>query len=98
MAARDYVRLVLLGVDSVADISVVQTLLRQAAQAVRRFAEPSREEVGLALMGDRLQELLIGAQPGSDAQLAYVQALDGWRPLRSSPRVAGRPTRRNSDV
>ena len=41
MAARDYVRLVLLGVDSVADISVVQTLLRQAAQAVRRFAEPS---------------------------------------------------------
>ena len=30
MAARDYVRLVLGGVDSVRDISVVQTLLRQA--------------------------------------------------------------------
>ena len=77
MAARDYVRLVLLGVDSVADISVVQTLLRQAAQAVRRFAEPSWEATGLALIGDRLQELLIGAERGSDAQLAYVQALAG---------------------
>src|ERR1700760_134415 len=40
MAARDYVRLVLSGISSVADISVVQTLLRQAGQAVRRFADP----------------------------------------------------------
>jgi aminopeptidase N len=40
MAARDYVRLVMSGVSSVADISVVQTLLRQASQAVRRFADP----------------------------------------------------------
>ncbi len=46
MAARDYVRLVLLGVDSVTDISVTQTLLRQAAQAVRRFADPSWREKG----------------------------------------------------
>jgi aminopeptidase N len=35
MAARDYVRLVLGGVDSVRDISVVQTLVRQAIQAAR---------------------------------------------------------------
>ena len=77
MAARDYVRLVMLGVDSVADISVAQTLLRQASQAVRRFAEPSWEATGLALMADRLHELLIAAAPGSDAQLAYTQALAG---------------------
>ena len=77
MAARDYVRLVMLGVDSVADISVAQTLLRQASQAVRRFAEPSWEGTGLALMADRLHELLIAAAPGSDAQLAYTQALAG---------------------
>ena len=77
MAARDYVRLVLLGVDSVADISVAQTLLRQTSQAIRRFAEPSWEATGLALMADRLHELLIAAAPGSDAQLAYTQALAG---------------------
>ena len=77
MAARDYVRLVMLGVDSVADISVAQTLLRQASQAVRRFAEPSWAATGLALMADQLHELLIAAAPGSDAQLAYTQALAG---------------------
>jgi len=77
MAARDYVRLVMLGVDSVTDISVAQTLLRQAAQAVRRYAHPSWEAAGLALMADRLHELLIAAAPGSDAQLAYAQALAG---------------------
>ena len=77
MAARDYVRLVLLGVGSVTDISVTQTLLRQAAQAVRRFANPSWEPTGLELMADALHELLIAAAPGSDKQLAYVQALTG---------------------
>jgi aminopeptidase N len=77
MAARDYVRLVMLGVGSVADISVAQTLLRQAAQAVRRFADPSWRDEGLAYMGDALHELLTAAAPGSDAQLAYTQALAG---------------------
>ncbi len=77
MAVRDYVRLVLLGVDSVTDISVTQTLLRQAAQAIRRFADPAWELTGLELMGDTLHDLLIAAAPGSDAQLAYLQALAG---------------------
>ena len=77
MAARDYVRLVLLGVGSVTDISVTQTLLRQAAQAVRRFADPSWDPAGLELMADALHKLLIAAAPGSDKQLAYVQALTG---------------------
>ena len=53
MAARDYVRLVLAGISSVADISVVQTLLRQASQAVRRFADPGWRETGLAAHGRR---------------------------------------------
>ena len=77
MAARDYVRLVMLGFDSVTDISVTQTLLRQAAQAVRRFADPSWESAGLTLMADALHERLIAAAAGSDAQLAYAQALAG---------------------
>jgi aminopeptidase N len=77
MAARDYVRLVMLGVGSVTDISVAQTLLRQAGQAVRRFADPAWREEGLEYMGDALHDLLIGADPGSDFQLAYAQALTG---------------------
>ena len=77
MAARDYVRLVLSGISSVTDISVVQTLLRQAGQAVRRFADPGWRETGLALMAGALRRLLHEAPPGSDAQLAYVRAFAG---------------------
>ena len=77
MAARDYVRLVLSGVSSVADISVVQTLLRQASQAVRRFADPGWREAGLALMAGQLRALLDAAPAGSDLQLAYVRAFAG---------------------
>src|SRR6201999_4309147 len=74
MAPRDYVQLVMLGVSSVADISVVQTLLRQAGQAVRRFADPDWRETGLALVGDAPRGPLYQGGPGSDTQLAYVRA------------------------
>jgi aminopeptidase N len=77
MAARDYVRLVMSGVSSVTDISVVQTLLRQAGQAVRRFADPSWRETGLALMASTLRDLLLAAPAGSDTQLAYIRAFAG---------------------
>ncbi len=77
MAARDYVRLVLGGVNSVRDISVVQTLLRQAALAVRHYAEPSWRAAGLELMAAALRSLLTTAPAGSDHQLAYVRAFTG---------------------
>jgi aminopeptidase N len=77
MAARDYLRLVLGGVDSVPDISVVQTLLRQAALAVRHYAEPSWRSAGLELMAAALRSLLVTAPAGSDHQLAYVRAFAG---------------------
>jgi aminopeptidase N len=77
MAARDYVRLVLGGVDSVADISVVQTLLRQASVAVRHFADPAWRAEGLELMASALRPLVAGAAPGSDKQLAYLRAFSG---------------------
>ena len=77
LAARNYVRLVLSGVSSVADISVVQTLLRQAGQATRRFADPAWRETGLALMAGTLRDLLGAAPAGSDEQLAFVRAFAG---------------------
>jgi aminopeptidase N len=75
MAARDYLRLVLSGIASVPDISVAQTLLRQAIAAVRRYADPAWRETGLNLLADTLRGLLDRAEPGSDEQLAYLQAL-----------------------
>ena len=75
MAARDYVRLVLGGVESVRDISVVQTLLRQATLAARNYADPSWRAEGLAFIASSLRSLLAEAPAGSDHQLAYVRAL-----------------------
>jgi aminopeptidase N len=60
-------------VDSVKDISVVQTLLRQAGTAVRRYAAPGWRDEGLALMASCLRSLLTAAEPGSDKQLAYAR-------------------------
>jgi aminopeptidase N len=77
MAARDYVRLVMSGLDSVGDISVAQTLLRQAGAAVRRYTDPAWRGTGLHLIADASRDLLQRAEPGSDRQLAYVQALTG---------------------
>ena len=73
MAARDYVRLVLGGVDSVRDISVVQTLLRQAILAARQYADPGWSAEGLAFIAASLRSLLETVPPGSDHQLAYVR-------------------------
>jgi aminopeptidase N len=77
LAARDYLRLVLGGVGSVTGISVVQTLLRQAGAALRRFADPAWRQTGLQLAASALRDLLERSEPGSDAQLAYAQALIG---------------------
>jgi len=77
MAARDYVRLVLAGLPSVTDISVMHTLLRQANAALRRYADPPWRETGLNLAARELRVLLERAEPGSDAQLAYAQAFTG---------------------
>ncbi len=72
LPARDYVRLVLSGIGGVTDISVTQTLLRQARTALLRYADPAWRETGTALMTTRLRGLLEAAEPGSDHQLAYA--------------------------
>jgi aminopeptidase N len=77
MATRDYVRLVLSGIRGVSDLSVAQTLLRQARTAVQQYADPGWREKGLRLMADALHELTREAEAGSDFQLTYVQAYVG---------------------
>ncbi|MBX6766421.1 MAG: aminopeptidase N [Actinomadura rubrobrunea] len=74
MATRDYVRLVLSGIRGVTDISVAQTLLRQARTALQQYADPAWRPEGRRLMADALYDLAREAEAGSDFQLAYVQA------------------------
>jgi len=74
LAARDYVSLVLSGVDSITDISVTQAVLAQAAMAVWRFSDPAWRDGGLERMAADLRDLLQRAEPGSDRQLTYAQA------------------------
>ena len=77
MATRDYQRLVLSGIDSVADISVVQTLLTQASASLRHYADPGWRLTGIERLSGALHDLLMRAEPGSDAQLAYAQSFGG---------------------
>ncbi|WP_106399932.1 aminopeptidase N [Actinocorallia populi] len=77
MATRDYVKLVLSGIGGVSDITVAQTLLRQARTAIGQYADPAWRDEGLRLMADGLFELARAAEPGSDFQLNYVQAFTG---------------------
>jgi aminopeptidase N len=74
LAAREYIRLVLGGVATVGDVSVVQTLLRQADAALHRYTDPDWRQAGLRLTAGALRGLLEQAEPGSDVQLAYAQA------------------------
>jgi aminopeptidase N len=74
MATRDYIKLVLQGIHGVSDISVAQTLLRQARTAVQQYAAPDWRDKGLRAMADALYDLAREADAGSDFQLAYVQA------------------------
>ncbi|GAB3965717.1 aminopeptidase N [Actinoallomurus acanthiterrae] len=74
LAARDYVRLVLSGIRGVTDISVAQTLLRQARLATSQYADPAWRDTGYRLLADALHTLMTEAEPGSDWQLTYTQA------------------------
>ncbi len=78
MRARDFVALVQRGVGAESEIGVVQRLLMQAATAIGSYAEPTwAAEVGRPEFADRLLELARAAEPGSDHQLAFVNALTG---------------------
>jgi aminopeptidase N len=74
VATRDYVKLVLSGIGGVTDISVTQTLLRQARTAVQQYADPAWRDTGRQLMSDALYDLARSAEPGSDRQLTFVQS------------------------
>ncbi|RSN09522.1 aminopeptidase N [Nonomuraea sp. WAC 01424] len=74
MSTRDYVKLVISGAGTVSDITVLQAVLRQARQAVQQYAAPAWRAEGLAVLAAELRSLLGARPPGSDHQLAFLQA------------------------
>ena len=76
LRARDFVSLVCTGVQAETEVGVAQRLLLQAQTALGSYAEPGWAcEHGWPMFADRLLELARAAEPGSDHQLAYVNAL-----------------------
>ena len=76
MKARDFVALVEAGVHAETEVGVAQRLLLQAQTALNSYADPDWAcSDGWPAFADRLLELARGAEPGSDHQLAYVNAL-----------------------
>jgi len=76
LQARDFVALVMRGVHGETEVGVAQRLLMQAQTALNAYAEPVWSAgTGWPAFADRLLELARGAEPGSDHQLAFVNAL-----------------------
>ncbi len=76
LKARDFVALVAAGVHAETEVGVAQRLLLQAQTALGSYADPDWAcTEGWPAFADRLLELARGAEPGSDHQLAYVNAL-----------------------
>ena len=71
LAARDYLRLVLSGIDAESEIGMVQTLLRQVQAALASYADPSWSAEGWSTLADKAWEAMQAAEPGGDHQLAW---------------------------
>jgi aminopeptidase N len=83
MAASDYVRLVLQGVGTESDLTAVGALLRQAQTALDYYTAPANRAGMTERWQAGLRRLVLGAEPGSDHQLALVRAYA--RAARSDP-------------
>lgn len=76
MRARDFVRLVARGAQAETEIAVLERVLMQASRALSSYADPQwAEQEGSALLADAMLQAARELEPGSDAQLAFVQAL-----------------------
>ncbi|MCV7299424.1 aminopeptidase N [Mycobacterium barrassiae] len=76
LKARDFVALVISGVHAESEVGVAQRLLLQAQTALASYADPTwAAENGWPAFGDALLDLARESQPGSDHQLAFVNAL-----------------------
>ncbi|HSK26357.1 MAG TPA: aminopeptidase N [Jiangellales bacterium] len=82
LATRDYVELVLGGVDRETDVGVVQTLLGTTRAAIDVYADPADRLSLSSRWASGLHQLALAAEPGSDQQLTFVRA---WASAAASP-------------
>ncbi|AEV74625.1 aminopeptidase N [Mycolicibacterium rhodesiae NBB3] len=76
LKARDFVALVISGVHAESEVGVAQRLLLQAQTALGSYCDPAwAAENGWPAFGDALLDLARESVPGSDHQLAFVNAL-----------------------
>jgi aminopeptidase N len=76
LKARDFVALVMSGVQAETEVGVAQRLLLQAQTALNSYADPQWACAnGWPAFADRLLDLARESAPGSDHQLAFVNAL-----------------------
>jgi aminopeptidase N len=77
MTARDFLALVVTGGQPIDDIGVLKDVLSRTSLAIRRYANPAGRASALAELDDTLRAWLLAAEPGSDHQLAFAEALAG---------------------
>jgi len=76
LKARDFVALVMSGLHAETEVGVAQRLVLQAQTALRSYADPEWASAnGWPAFGDALLDLARESAPGSDHQLAFVNAL-----------------------
>ncbi len=76
LRARDFVELVMSGLHAESEVGVAQRLVLQAQTALGSYAQPDwAAENGWPAFGDALLDLARESAPGSDHQLAFVNAL-----------------------
>jgi aminopeptidase N len=71
LPAREWVQLVLAGVDAETEISVVQSLLARVQTALNSYADPSWAPSGWTMLAAHALASLEAAPAGSDAQLQW---------------------------
>jgi aminopeptidase N len=75
LPAREWVQLVLAGVDAETEISVVQALLGRVQTALSSYTDPSWAPTGWTALADHAMSALETAPPGSDMQLQWSRTL-----------------------
>jgi aminopeptidase N len=75
LPAREWVQLVLAGVDAETEISVVQALLARVQTALASYADPAWASTGWTALADHAMSALQSAPAGSDMQLQWSRTL-----------------------
>ena len=90
LSVSDALRIVLDGLADTRDIGTTRLLLASCHELINRLGRPELRDARLMTLGARAMELVAAAEPGSDAQLAFVRvAIDAAVGESSIARLQG---------